>query len=67
MAHSSPKGLLFGCSFCGDSIVEGGIDVMDFRFHQICAENVARVLGQAKAYAIWRSAHLPNSGFDLVA
>jgi hypothetical protein len=65
--HSSPKGLLIGCSFCGENIVEGRIDVLEFRFHQTCAENVAMVLSQAKAYATWKSVHPQNPGFDLVA
>jgi hypothetical protein len=67
MRHSSPKVLLVGCSFCGEDVVGHRQDVMEFHFHQMCAEKVAMVLGQAEAYATWRSAHPPNPGFDLVA
>ena len=65
--HSARKGRFLGCSFCGERIIEGRVDIMEFHFHQTCGENVARVLGQAKAYAIWKSAHAKNPGFDLVA
>jgi hypothetical protein len=52
---------------CGKDIVDGGLDIMEFHFHKICAENVAMVLRQAKAYNTWRSASPSNQGFHLTA
>jgi len=64
MRHSPVrKGL--ACSFCNKSLRTDRIDVMGFRFHSLCADNVANVMGRVKAFNKWKKAHPQVQTFEL--
>jgi len=56
MRHASAKHGV-SCSFCNKSLRKDRIDVMGFRLHLLCADNVANVLGKVKAFNLWKKAH----------
>jgi hypothetical protein len=55
------------CSYCNKSLRRDRIDVMGFRFHLLCANNVASVLGKVKAFNQWKRAHPQEKTFELTA
>jgi hypothetical protein len=40
---------------------------MGFRFHLLCADNVASVLGKVKAFNQWKKTHPQAKTFELTA
>jgi hypothetical protein len=56
------------CSFCNKDVVESDrIDLMGFRLHLVCADNVALVLGKVKAFNQWKKAHPQAQALELTA
>jgi hypothetical protein len=56
------------CSFCNKEVVRADrIDLMGFRLHLVCANNVATVLGKVKAFNQWKRAHPQAQALELTA
>jgi hypothetical protein len=56
------------CSFCNKKVIRADrIDVMGFRFHSLCADNVATVLGKVKAFNAWKRTHPQAQNVELTA
>jgi hypothetical protein len=66
MRHPSVKSGA-SCSFCNKRLLSDRIDVMGFRFHPLCADNVANVLGKVKAFNQWKLTHPKAHTFELTA
>lgn len=66
MKHISVKRGVF-CSFCNKSLRSDRIDVMGFRLHVLCADNVANVLGKVKAFNQWKKSHPRMQAVELTA
>jgi hypothetical protein len=62
-----PSGARGVCSFCTKSLRKDRIEVMGFRLHLVCADNVATVLGKVKAFNQWKMAHPQSRSFELTA
>jgi hypothetical protein len=62
-SHSQRRGVL--CSFCHKSLRNDRIDVMGFRLHILCANDVASVLDKVRAFNLWKRAHGHGKPFEL--
>jgi hypothetical protein len=56
MRHPSGKSGV-SCSFCENVVLRDGTEIMGFRLHLACADNVAAVLGKVEAFNQWKKAH----------
>ena len=56
------------CSFCNKNLMSADrIDLMGFRLHVVCADNVATVLGKVKAFNQWKRTHSQTQQLELTA
>jgi hypothetical protein len=66
MRNPFGKGVV-SCSFCDKSISADKIEIMEFRFHRICADNVAEALRKTMAFNDWKKAHPRWQSSELAA
>jgi hypothetical protein len=66
MRHHSGRGLL-SCSYCNKNLRKDRVDVMGFRLHRVCADNIANVLDKVRAFNEWKRTHPPVRPFELTA
>ena len=45
------------CSFCNKKITSDRLEILGFRFHRACADDVAEVLGKVKTFSKWIDIH----------
>jgi len=52
MSFSSKAYQVLRCSLCNEDVQAGSIDVMEFHFHQACANEVSKMLQQINNFEV---------------
>jgi hypothetical protein len=55
------------CSYCSKNLRKDRVDVMGFRLHRVCADNIANVLGKVKTFNQWKRTHPQLNSLELTA